>query len=56
VTPNREQLVQLAALVDGGQLHVEIAATFPLAQGREAFESGHRTGRRPGKTVLVVRG
>jgi NADPH:quinone reductase-like Zn-dependent oxidoreductase len=55
VTPNREQLVQLAALVDGGQLHVEIAATFPLAQGREAFESGQRTGRWPGKTVLVVR-
>ena len=55
VTPNREQLVQLAALVDGGQLHVEIAATFPLAQGREAFESGQRAVRRPGKTVIVVR-
>jgi NADPH:quinone reductase-like Zn-dependent oxidoreductase len=55
VTPNREQLAQLAALVDSDQLHVEIAATFPLAQGREAFESGQRTGRRPGKTVLVVR-
>jgi NADPH:quinone reductase-like Zn-dependent oxidoreductase len=55
VTPNREQLVRLAALVDGGQLHIEIAATFPLAQGREAFESGQRTGRRPGKTVIVVR-
>lgn len=55
VTPNRGQLVQLAALVDDGKLHVEIAATFPLAQGREAFESGQRTGRRPGKTVLVVR-
>jgi NADPH:quinone reductase-like Zn-dependent oxidoreductase len=55
VTPNQGQLVQLAALVDGGHLRVEIAATFPLAQGREAFESGQRTGRRPGKTVLVVR-
>jgi NADPH:quinone reductase-like Zn-dependent oxidoreductase len=55
VTPNRTQLRQLAALVDEGELHVEIAATFPLAQGREAFESGQRTGRRPGKTVLVVR-
>jgi NADPH:quinone reductase-like Zn-dependent oxidoreductase len=55
VTPSREQLVQLAALVDGDQLHVEIAATFPLAQGREAFESGQRAVRRPGKTVIVVR-
>jgi NADPH:quinone reductase-like Zn-dependent oxidoreductase len=55
VTPNREQLAQLAGLVDDDQLHVEIAATFPLAQGREAFESGQRAVRRPGKTVIVVR-
>jgi NADPH:quinone reductase-like Zn-dependent oxidoreductase len=55
VTPNREQLVQLAVLVDGGQLHVEIAATFPLARGREAFESAQRAVRPPGKTVIVVR-
>lgn len=55
VTPNREQLAQLAALVDGDQLHVEIAETFPLAQGREAFESGQWAVRRPGKTVIVVR-
>ena len=55
VTPNREQLGELAALVDGNQLHVEIAATFPLALGREAFESGQRAVRRPGKTVIVVR-
>lgn len=56
VTPNRDQLMQLAALVDGGQLHVEIAGTFPLAQGREAFESGQRRNRRPGKTVIVMQG
>lgn len=55
VIPNREQLAQLAALVDGDQLHVEIAETFPLVQGREAFESGQRAVRRPGKTVIVVR-
>jgi NADPH:quinone reductase-like Zn-dependent oxidoreductase len=56
VTPDRDQLTKLAALVDRGQLHVKIAATFPLAKGREAFESGQRPGRRPGKTVIVVRG
>jgi len=55
VTPDRGQLAKLAALVDRGHLHVEIAATFPLAEGREAFESGQRSGRRPGKTVIVVR-
>jgi NADPH:quinone reductase-like Zn-dependent oxidoreductase len=55
VTPNRDQLAELAALVDGGQLHVEIGATLPLSQGREAFESGQQPGRRPGKTVIVVR-
>jgi NADPH:quinone reductase-like Zn-dependent oxidoreductase len=55
VTPDRDQLAELAALVDRGQLHVEIAATFPLAEGRAAFESGQRSGRRPGKTVIVVR-
>ena len=54
VTPNREQLTELAALVDAGRLHVEIARTFPLEQGREAFESGRGPGRRPGKTVIVV--
>jgi NADPH:quinone reductase-like Zn-dependent oxidoreductase len=55
VTPDRSQLAELAALVDGDQLRVEIGATFPLAQGREAFESRQHPGRRPGKTVIVVR-
>jgi NADPH:quinone reductase-like Zn-dependent oxidoreductase len=53
VTPNREQLNELAALVDGdspkGRLRVEIAETFPLDRGREAFESGRRRDRRAGK-------
>ena len=53
VTPNREQLAELADLVDRGRLRVEIAATFPLAKGREAFESRH-SNRRAGKTVIVV--
>jgi NADPH:quinone reductase-like Zn-dependent oxidoreductase len=59
VVPNRAQLAELAALVDGGRLHVEIAETFPLDKGRRAFESGLETGlsstRRAGKTVIVVR-
>ena len=55
VEPNRDQLTELAALVESGQLHVEIAQTYPLDRGREAFESGRRPGRRAGKTVIVVR-
>jgi len=58
-------LTALQALVDhagallrgfgAGRLHVEIAHTFPLDTGREAFESGRRPGRRAGKTVIIVR-
>jgi NADPH:quinone reductase-like Zn-dependent oxidoreductase len=55
VEPNRSHLDELAALVDSGRLRVEIAATFPLERGREAFESGGRPGRRPGKTGITVR-
>ncbi|UXA09308.1 NADP-dependent oxidoreductase [Mycobacterium sp. SMC-2] len=55
VAPDRGQLAELAALVDGGRLRVDIAETFPLESGREAFESGRRPGHRPGKTVIVVR-
>lgn len=55
VTADRGQLTELAELVDRGGLHVEIARTFPLAEGREAFESGSRPGPRAGKTVLLVR-
>ncbi len=56
VTPNRDQLSELAALVDDGRLRVELAETFPLANGRQAFESGRRPNRRAGKTVIMVRG
>ena len=55
VTPNRDQLAELAALLDRGQLKVEIANTFALADGRQAFESGTNAHRRPGKTVIIVR-
>jgi NADPH:quinone reductase-like Zn-dependent oxidoreductase len=55
VTSNREQLTKLAALADSGRLHVQIAETFPLERGREAFESGQLQHRRAGKTVIVVR-
>lgn len=55
VTPDRAELQELARLVDAGDLRVPIARTFPLAEGRAAFESGRSSGGPPGKTVLVVR-
>lgn len=54
VTPNRDQLDELAALVDSDRLHVAIAQTFGLDDGREAYES-RDNGTRAGKTVLIVR-
>jgi NADPH:quinone reductase-like Zn-dependent oxidoreductase len=55
VSPDVEELTQLAHLADDGRLQVTIAATFPLDQGRAAFESGTGSHRASGKTVLVVR-
>jgi len=55
VTPDRDQLTELGALVDSHRLRVEIARIFPLDNGRAAFESAGRPGRRAGKTVIVVR-
>jgi NADPH:quinone reductase-like Zn-dependent oxidoreductase len=55
VASDHDQLAKLAELVDTSGLQVAIADTFPLAEGRAAFESGRATNRRAGKTVLVVR-
>jgi NADPH:quinone reductase-like Zn-dependent oxidoreductase len=53
VGPSREQLVELAKLVDGGELRPTIDAVFPLSESRKAFE--RTTGaHRPGKIVLRV--
>jgi NADPH:quinone reductase-like Zn-dependent oxidoreductase len=54
VEPEASELARLAELADTGRLRAVISQTFPLAEGRQAFESG-REARRPGKTVLVVR-
>jgi NADPH:quinone reductase-like Zn-dependent oxidoreductase len=55
VTAERESLERLAGMIDAGKLQVAVAATFPLAEGRAAYESGATRRQRPGKTVLVVR-
>jgi NADPH:quinone reductase-like Zn-dependent oxidoreductase len=55
VTAERDRLARLADMIDTGTLKVGVAATFPLAEGRAAYESGAFRRPRPGKTVLVVR-
>ena len=53
VEPNRDQLAELGALADAGELRVPIDKTFRLAEGREAFERSLGQSRR-GKIVLRV--
>lgn len=48
VRPDAGQLAELAALVADGSLRVEIAATYPLAEGAAAYaalEEGHTRGK-----------
>jgi len=54
VTPDADELAQLAELVDDGKLRPVLSQTFPLRDGREAFESA-TVPHPPGKTVLIVR-
>ena len=54
VEPDASELARLAEMAGAGQLQAVISQAFPLAQGRQAFESGAGPPP-PGKTVLVVR-
>ena len=54
VSADRVALTRLAQLADSGRLRVTVAGTFPLTQGRTAFETGRTVQRAPGKTVLIV--
>jgi NADPH:quinone reductase-like Zn-dependent oxidoreductase len=54
VTPDAAELAELATLVNEGRLRPIVSQTFPLAEGRKAFESAVRP-HPPGKTVLIVR-
>lgn len=53
VRADRGQLAEIARLIDAGHVHPVVARSFPLADGRMAFESaGHDHAL--GKFVLVV--
>ena len=49
-----EDLDRVARSAQRGDLRVTVAATFPLSDGRLAYESETQAYRSPGKTVLVV--
>jgi len=53
VEPSPQQLIELARLVDGGELRVAIDSTFALSEAATAFERSLVTGKN-GKVVLRV--
>ncbi|HET9921692.1 MAG TPA: NADP-dependent oxidoreductase [Ktedonobacteraceae bacterium] len=53
VEPNREQLIQIGTLIDGGRIRPIIDTVLPLSQARQAYEQGAR-GHRRGKVVLFA--
>lgn len=53
VEPNRDQLLELSLLVEGGGLRPEIDSVFPFADARAAFDRSMATGKR-GKVVIRV--
>jgi NADPH:quinone reductase-like Zn-dependent oxidoreductase len=53
VEPSRPQLQELGERVVAGELRPVVGATWPLREGRAAFEAKHRGGQ-PGKAVLLV--
>jgi NADPH:quinone reductase-like Zn-dependent oxidoreductase len=53
VEANREQLAEIARLVDEGALRPAVDSVFPLADARAAFARSMARGKR-GKVVLLV--
>lgn len=53
VEPSRPQLLALGKRIAAGELRPVVGSTWPLREGRAAFEAKQR-GRQPGKAVLIV--
>ena len=52
--PNAEQLGQVADLIASGEVRIEVARTFALADYHEAYRFA-RDGHARGKTVLTIK-
>ena len=50
--PNGPQLVEIAALVDAGELRPQVGAVYPLANAKEAF-TAKSAGGIPGRVLLT---
>jgi NADPH:quinone reductase-like Zn-dependent oxidoreductase len=53
--PAREQLIEIACLLDSGQLRVAIDSTFALSEAAAAFKRSIASGKH-GKVVIRVAG
>jgi NADPH:quinone reductase-like Zn-dependent oxidoreductase len=54
VEPNRQQLCDIAAMLDAGQLRPVVGAVVPFARAATAYTQEAVPDRRPGKTVVTV--
>ena len=54
VEPNRDQLNEVARMLDAGSLRTYVGATVPLERAEEAYAGGHGLKSGPGKVVVVV--
>ena len=54
VEPNREQLEEVAQMLDKGTLRTFVGATVPLEQAGQAYANGHVPKTGPGKIVVAV--
>jgi NADPH:quinone reductase-like Zn-dependent oxidoreductase len=54
VEPNRQQLMEVAELLDEGRLKTFVKAVVPLAKAAEAYTGAVRTGNAVGKIVVAV--
>jgi NADPH:quinone reductase-like Zn-dependent oxidoreductase len=54
VEPDRQQLRDIAALLDAGQLRPVVGATVPFAEAAAVYVREPVRNRRPGKTVVTV--
>jgi hypothetical protein len=52
VEPSRPQLLELGQRIAAGELRPVVGASWPLRDGRAAFEAKQRGGQ-PGKAVLL---
>ena len=54
VSAQQDRLDELGKRLAAGDIQVAVAETFPLSEGKAAYESGSLPGRAPGKTVMLV--